>query len=155
MVPLKTFATLQSNFMMWLANVDGVRANNAIDCYRVVYPSTDDGGKPITLSGMLALPHDAPPHGLVGFQHGTTSDRDSVPSSLSTHGLAAAILFSGNGYATIAPDYVGLGISKTPHPYYAAQDDERPMILRWFQTFVLSQTSSPDGTENRSSATLH
>jgi len=30
-----------------------------------------------------------------------------------------------------------------------------PMILRWFQTFVLSQTSSPDGTENRSSATLH
>jgi len=127
-IPLKTYVTLQSNFMMWLANVDGVRAINAIDCYRVIYLSMDDSGKPITLSGMLALPHDATPHGLVSFQHGTTSDRDSVPSSLSTDGLAAAILFSGNGYATIAPDYVGLGISKKPHPYYIAQDTERAVV---------------------------
>ncbi len=127
-VPLKTYVTLQSNVMMWLANVEGVRAQNAIDCYRIIYRSTDDKGQSISLSGLLALPRGAEPRGLVSFQHGTTSNRELVPSNLSTDGLAAAILFSGNGYAPIAPDYMGLGVSKTSHPYYVAKDTERAVL---------------------------
>ena len=127
-IPLKTYRTIQSRVMLWLVGVNGVGAQNAVDCYRIVYPSTDEHGKPIRLSGLLALPRGRPARGLVSFQHGTTSDRDFVPSNLSTDGLAAAILFGGNGYATIAPDYIGLGISQRPHPYYVAADTARAVI---------------------------
>jgi hypothetical protein len=126
--PLKSYSPLQSNALMWLAGLKGISAENTIDCYRIVYPSTDGNGKPIRLSGLLALPHGETPRGLVSFQHGTTSDRDSVPSNLSTDGLAPAILFGGNGYATIAPDYIGLGVSKMPHPYMVAADTARAVV---------------------------
>src|SRR5215469_6494184 len=108
-VPLKTVGPLQANAMLWWVGVKGVRAKNAFDCYRVLYPSTDANGHSIRLSGLLALPNGRAPRALVSFQHGTTSNRDLVPSNLSTDGLAAAILFAGNGYAAIAPDYAGLG----------------------------------------------
>jgi len=85
-------------------------------------------GKPTQLSGLLALPHGMTPRGLVSFQHGTTSDRDDVPSNLGTDGLAAAILFAGSGYAVIAPDYAGLGASKGPHPYFVASDTARAVV---------------------------
>src|ERR1700690_2801449 len=81
--PLKTYIAIHSNVLLLLAGVNGVSAANAIDCYRIVYPSTDENGKPIRLSGLLALPHDLPARGLVSWQHGTTSDRQSVPSNLS------------------------------------------------------------------------
>ena len=118
--PLKTCSPLHSNVLLRLAGVKGISAGNSIDCYRIVYPSTDADGRPIQLSGLLALPHERPARGLVSFQHGTTSNRDFVPSRLSTDGLAAAIVFAGKGYATIAPDYEGLGVSAGPHTYYVA-----------------------------------
>ncbi|HJW42776.1 MAG TPA: hypothetical protein VJ476_16300 [Rhizomicrobium sp.] len=126
--PLKTYGALQSKAMLWLAGVKGIGAQNTIDCYRIVYPSTDGAGRPIRLSALLALPHGRVARGLVSFQHGTTTDRDFVPSNLSTDGLAAAVLFAGNGYAAIAPDYIGLGASKGPHPYYVAADTARAVV---------------------------
>jgi pimeloyl-ACP methyl ester carboxylesterase len=126
--PLKTYLPIQSALLLKLAGVSGISVADTVDCYRVIYPSTDEQGHPIRLSGMLALPHGVKPRGLVSFQHGTTSDREAVPSNLSTDGLAAAIVFAGNGYATIAPDYVGLGISERPHPYYVAADTARAAI---------------------------
>lgn len=127
-VPLKEIGTLQSRGMLWAVGLKDVGVSYSVDCYRIIYPSTDENGRPIELSGMLSLPHDTTPRGLVSFQHGTTSDRQSVPSNLSTEGLAAAILFSGNGYAAIAPDYVGLGVSTLPHPYYVASDTARAVV---------------------------
>lgn len=126
--PLKTYQPLQAQALLWLVGVKGIGVADAFDCYRVVYPSTDARGHPIRLSGLLALPRGAPARGLVSFQHGTTSDRRSVPSNLSDDGLAAAIVFAGNGYAAIAPDYAGLGISPGPHPYYVAADTARAVI---------------------------
>ena len=127
-VPIKTYPTIQSRILLWAVGVHGVPAANAVDCYRVVYTSRDENGKPIALSGLLALPHGVAARGLVSFQHGTTSSRDFVPSNLSTDGLAAAIVFAGNGYAAIAPDYVGLGVSKRPHTYYVASDTARAVV---------------------------
>jgi alpha-beta hydrolase superfamily lysophospholipase len=126
--PLKSYSALQSKALMWLAGLKGITAENTIDCYRIVYLSTDASGKKSDLSGLLALPHGVAPRGLVSYQHGTTSSRDSVPSTLDTNGLAAAILFAGNGYALIAPDYVGLGVSKGPHPYMVAADSARAVV---------------------------
>lgn len=127
-VPLKTYPALQSKAMLFLVGVKGIGVADAIDCYRVLYPSSDENGKPVEMSGLLALPHDAAPRGLVSFQHGTTSNREIVPSNLSTDGLAAAIVFAGNGYAVIAPDYEGLGVSQGPHPYYVAADTARAVV---------------------------
>jgi pimeloyl-ACP methyl ester carboxylesterase len=56
----------------------------------------------------------------VSFQHGTSTTRSAVPSQPDGTGLASAILFAGNGYALIAPDYPGMGISPGRHPYYVA-----------------------------------
>lgn len=126
--PLKSYIAAQSNALLWLAGVNGVSAENSIDCYRVVYPSTDEEGKPIRLSGLLALPHGLPVRGLVSWQHGTSSSRDYVPSNLSTDGLAAAIVFAGNGYAAIAPDYDGMGVSTTRHEYFVASETARTVV---------------------------
>jgi pimeloyl-ACP methyl ester carboxylesterase len=126
--PLESYSALQANAMMWLAGLKGIRARDTIDCYRIVYLSSDANGKKTELSGLLALPHGVAPRGLVSFQHGTTSNRDSVPSNLDTNGLAAAIFFAGNGYALIAPDYVGLGVSEGPHPYIVASDSARAVV---------------------------
>jgi pimeloyl-ACP methyl ester carboxylesterase len=111
--------------MAWSAGLKGVEVDYAIDCYKVVYPSRDERGRFVSLSGLLALPHDKTAHVLVSFQHGTTSKRDDVPSNLSAGGLEAAILLAGNGYATIAPDYVGLGVSTRPQTYFVAADTAR------------------------------
>jgi pimeloyl-ACP methyl ester carboxylesterase len=127
-VPLGSYGTLRSNFLLWLAGVKDIRVANRVDCYRVVYSSTDESGQRVKLSGLLALPRAVTPKHLVSFQHGTTSNADLVPSNLSTDGLAAALVFAGNGYALIAPDYPGLGVSKGPHPYYVAADTARAVI---------------------------
>ena len=65
---------------------------------------------------------------LASFQHGTSTSRDRVPSALDGTGVAAAILFAGNGYALIAPDYIGLGVSGEIHPYLVAEDAGRAVI---------------------------
>jgi pimeloyl-ACP methyl ester carboxylesterase len=57
---------------------------------------------------------------LVSFQHGTSTTRTAVPSQLDGTGIATAIVFAGNGYALIAPDYPGMGESPGRHPYYIA-----------------------------------
>lgn len=126
--PLKSYGPWRSRFMLWLVGLKNVRPENTVDCYRVLYPSTDDGGHPIRLSGLLAMPRNVAPRGLVSFQHGTTSDRSFVPSNLSTDGLAAAVIFAGSGFATIAPDYQGLGASGGPHPYFVATDTARAVV---------------------------
>ena len=126
--PLKTYSTLQSSALLKLAGVKGVAAAHAVDCYRVSYPSHDAKGRPIRLSGMFAMPRGVAAKGLVSWQHGTTTTRAEVPSNLSTDGAAAAIVFGGNGYATVAADYIGLGESMLTHTYLVADDTARAVI---------------------------
>jgi len=126
--PLKTLSTLRSRLLLRLAGVKGVGVRNAVDCYRVVYGSRDSAGAPIRLSGLLALPRGVPALGLASWQHGTTTSRQDVPSTLAAEGMAAAILFAGNGHATVAADYIGLGVSPLTHTYYAVDDTARAVI---------------------------
>ena len=126
--PVKNYLALHANALLWLAGVKGIRAHDSIDCYRIVYPSNDENGRPIQLSGLLALPHGVAARGLVSFQHGTTSDREAVPSNMSSDGVAAALAFAGDGYAVVAPDYVGLGVSHRPQTYYVAADTARAVV---------------------------
>jgi hypothetical protein len=119
LTPLRTISTLEARALLALSGVKGISVRNAIDCYRLQY-SVGRDGKVDQLSGLLALPRGVAPRRLVSFQHGTTTTRSSVPSQPDGTGLAAAIVFAGNGYALAAPDYPGLGEAVGRHPYYIA-----------------------------------
>jgi pimeloyl-ACP methyl ester carboxylesterase len=119
LTPLKTISTVKARLLLTLSGVDGISVQNAVDCYRMEY-TVGSGSDAVRLSGLLALPRGVTPRRLVSFQHGTSTTRTAVPSRLDGTGIAAAIVFAGNGYALIAPDYPGLGESPGRHPYYIA-----------------------------------
>ncbi|HKS54063.1 MAG TPA: hypothetical protein VJS12_02190 [Steroidobacteraceae bacterium] len=119
LTPLKSISTVKACLLLTLSGVDGISVQNAVDCYRMEY-TVGSGSDAVRLSGLLALPRGATPRRLVSFQHGTSTTRTAVPSRLDGTGIAAAIVFAGNGYALIAPDYPGLGESQGRHPYYIA-----------------------------------
>ncbi|MBX3292634.1 MAG: alpha/beta fold hydrolase [Acidobacteria bacterium] len=94
----------------------------AIELYKVRYTSTDEKGKPVELTGLVAWPAGGASKGLVVFCHGTIVDRDRSPSRYrggSEGGEAAVgvLAFASGGYAVALPDYLGLGDHKKPHPY--------------------------------------
>ncbi len=92
---------------------------NAVDLYQVIYPSVipEWGNRQIQLSGLLAVPHGATgTMPLLSYQHGTVFSHDEVPSMIenSMETRMAIATFAANGYALIAADYVGKGVSNEP-----------------------------------------
>lgn len=122
---VKSWHPLQAWTMLKLVSVGGVTPRHTVDGWRVDYPSTDAAGRPIRLSGFLALPRGVTPTSLVSWQHGTTTTRSAVPSNVSTDAMAAAFVFAGTGRAVVAPDYLGLGASPLTHTYLVKDDTAR------------------------------
>ena len=120
LTPLRTISSTEARVLLFITRVKGIPVHNAIDLYRMNYSLASTDGKVMPLSGLLALPHGLASHRLVSFQHGTTTTRTAVPSKPDGTGIATAIVFAGNGYALIVPDYPGLGDSPGRHPYYVA-----------------------------------
>jgi pimeloyl-ACP methyl ester carboxylesterase len=120
LTPLRTISPLQARILLTLSGVKDIPVRYSVDCYRMEYSAVDARGQTLRLSGLLALPRGIAARRLVSFQHGTTTTRSAVPSKPDGTGLAAAILFAGNGYALVAPDYPGLGVSPGRHPYYVS-----------------------------------
>lgn len=117
LTPLRSISTLEARVLLALSGVKGMPVAHAVNLYRMEYPDARGG----RLSGLLALPRGAPPGRVVSFQHGTATTRSAAPSKPDGTGLAAAILFAGNGYTLLAPDYPGMGVSPGKHPYYVAE----------------------------------
>ena len=110
------------------AGLDVPAPTAAIALTKVTYPSTDEGGHAVRLSGLLAVPAGGATRGTVLYYHGTTADRSLSPSRFtgasdgpgSNLEIAAVTLaFAGGGYAVAIPDYLGLGDDPGPHPYPA------------------------------------
>lgn len=101
-------------------------AHNSVKLYRVIYMTVvpEKRNKPVIASGLIALPETnnklLP---VVSYQHGTVFSRTEVPSnpeeSNETRLMVAA--FAGNGYAVIAPDYIGKGVSDEPDSFLAKE----------------------------------
>ncbi|MDZ4380414.1 MAG: alpha/beta fold hydrolase [Parvibaculum sp.] len=123
--PLESYSRIESWFLLKMAGVEGVSVPHAVDIYRVVHSTRPEDGEAVRASGLMALPRGVAPKRIVSFQHGTTTSRDEVPSKPDLTGVAASILFAGNGYMLIAPDYLGLGESEGVHGYYVASDHAR------------------------------
>lgn len=128
LTPLRTISTLEARVLLFLTGVQGISVRNATDLYRMNYTLARPDGKIVPLSGLLALPRGVVSRRLVSFQHGTTTTRTAVPSKPDGTGIAAAIVFAGNGYALVVPDFPGLGDSPGRHPYYVA-DAIAPAIV--------------------------
>jgi hypothetical protein len=98
------------------------RARYGVDAFRLRYATTGVDGTPTTASGLLVLPRNhertLP---TVSYTHGTLAARADAPSrSLDSLAGASVLLFASAGYATVAPDYLGLGDGPGRHPYLHA-----------------------------------
>jgi hypothetical protein len=94
-------------------------AENAVKLYKVLYNTVvpEDNNRVVQVSGLIALPSENPAQlPLVSYQHGTVFSRSEVPSSIEESMETRMIIarFAGHGYAVIAADYIGKGISKEP-----------------------------------------
>ncbi len=101
---------------------------NGVDLYRVLYTTPDVLGVPDTASGLLVVPDDPGfVYPLLVYQHGTVNSRWDVPSQLAG-GYQLATVFGGQGYATVAPDFVGMGEARGLHPYVHADTEASAAI---------------------------
>ena len=100
-----------------------------VSLYRVEYWTTAPDGRLVRASGLVAFPRTSSLRGVVSFQHGTASERTAAPSTPDpSSGVVAAAVFAGHGYLLVAPDYLGLGISTEPHPYYHAESTANAVV---------------------------
>jgi hypothetical protein len=90
-----------------------------VDAYRVGYATVGAAAEATTATGLVLIPRRrATRLRTVSYAHGTLAARSDAPSrSLDSLGGGSALLFGGAGYATVAPDYLGLGDGPGRHPY--------------------------------------
>ncbi len=102
--------------------LDVPKTDVSIDLRKLTYTTTDENGKTVNVTGLLAMPEGGAPKGLVVFMHGTMWDRKTSPSRFTPKTGAgetelAVLAFATAGYAVAAPDYLGLGDNMAVHPY--------------------------------------
>lgn len=88
-----------------------------IASHRITYKTTYRG-KEITVSGAIILPKDrSKPLPLLVYMHGTSFDKNNVPSMWQSP--TSYILPAMSGFITLLPDYIGYGYSAGGilHPY--------------------------------------
>ncbi len=114
--------------------------------YRVQYTSTAVNGTLDTVSGLLAVPSDlSKVFPRLVYQHGTSGSKLDVPSYTAANGEGMiGLLFAGLGYVTLAPDYLGLGVSKGFHPYVHADSEASVALdmLRAVETYTTQNNIS-------------
>jgi len=114
-----SFGTLTFRALLYWADLEeGISVHNGAKLYRIQYWTKRYDGTPTVASGLFAAPAGVPFRGVVSYQHGTQTNRHTTPSQPSLgEGVLGAAIFAGEGYAFVAPDYVGLGSSQEAHTY--------------------------------------
>lgn len=103
----------------------GVDADNGVSLYKLLYITTHPpNNEEDTASGLLVLPEGyTTTHGIVAYQHGTSLDREDVPSRLVGE-AGIPVAYGASGFISVAADYVGLGDSdEIQHPYVHAETE--------------------------------
>src|SRR4051794_9944692 len=102
------------------AGFDPALARHGVRLYRLVYRTVDPYGRPTTASGLLVLPRTGSrsPLTTVSYAHGTQVFRGNAPSvTTDDWETAAPITYAAAGFATVAADYLGLGLGPGWHPW--------------------------------------
>ncbi len=124
----------------------GIQVDYDVDMYRILYETPGVDQQPDTASGLLVIPQapDGTELPIVVFEHGTTNGPDDVPSQLKG-GFEIALAYSGFGFITVAPDYLGLGTSRGFHPYtHAATESSASLDMLNGCLEYLEFNSGPD-----------
>ena len=119
----------------------GVSAEYGINAYKIRYETLDTDGRIDTASGLLVLPILDTPAPIIAYQHGTSSNKEDVPSRLPQEAFLT-YYFAGRGFITTAADYLGLGDSKRLiHPYIHADTEASAGIdlVRAAKEFMTSE----------------
>lgn len=89
-----------------------------VSSYKVLYRTVDVKGDSTIASGILYIPLGCNALPLAVYQHGTIFNRNTVPSAgYEEVGLG----FAGQGFVSVAPDYLGMGENTAHvHPYLHA-----------------------------------
>lgn len=104
-------------------NESMVDLNYEVDFYRVEYKTLHPNGDSVDVTGALCLPSNLDcPLPLNSYQHGTTSKKTKAPSYQSTES-SLGVLYASAGYASVMPDYIGLGDSEGTHLYVHAASE--------------------------------
>jgi hypothetical protein len=94
-----------------------IPAEYDVDVYKIIYVTKAVDMSPDTASGTFCSAVDTNSlFPVMIYDHGTVKDRHDVPSEGSSE-LSFVIGISSLGFNCVAPDYIGLGISKGIHPY--------------------------------------
>ncbi|WP_018382048.1 alpha/beta hydrolase [Wenjunlia vitaminophila] len=90
-----------------------------VDAYRLVYNTVDAHGSPTTASGLLVLPHDVKGTLVpVSYTHGSELfDKDAPSTDPLGFNAGAPITYASAGFASVAPDYLGMGTGPGTHPW--------------------------------------
>lgn len=84
----------------------------------VLYPSVDQHGNPLELSGSISVPQGKTPKGVILLPHYTICSNAEAPSNTVT---VEAGYFN-EDYVLVMPDYIGYGVTADRvHPYLAGE----------------------------------
>ena len=108
------------------AQVDSVIGQSGpygVSIYSVIYTMLDHNELLDTVSGLYCVPiGSAAASDVVIYNHGTTDGPLDAPSLLGS-GFSESLAFSSFGFATATPDFIGLGVSTSFHPYVHAESE--------------------------------
>lgn len=106
-----------------------------IDYYKITYTTVDLQGESTIASGGVAIPKsttcDIFP--MVLYCHGTVLRKQDVPSADNSEAQIPKT-FGGQGFISIAPDYLGLGDNPGLHPYVHAESQATASIDMFYAT---------------------
>lgn len=131
---------VHGDLIRWRALRTGARLPAAARNLLILYRSTSLGGRPIAVSGTVAIPRGKPPkHGwpVISWAHGTAGVADTCAPSLDAPGRHATgdipytnVLLNQwvkAGYVVLRTDYEGLGVPG-PHPFGVGHSEGRGVI---------------------------
>ncbi len=137
-----TYKKVKSMTKEAIANTMAIPAKYDVDVYVIEYTTKKLNLKKDTASGVLAVAKDSRYRFPVAvYDHGTVDNRNDVPSKGSSEQIIA-IAIASYGYHCIAPDYIGLGISKGLHPYVNPESEAWATIDLINASYTIS-TSEP------------
>ena len=95
----------------------------SVSVIRIIYSTIDSQQKDISVSGVIMVPVDGENLPILSLQHGTETKRENVASVdlFNSYEGVAGLFTASMGYMTCIPDYPGLGVSETLHPYIHAK----------------------------------
>ena len=133
---------------VFVSNGVPILASNGVDLWLLEYETPDAKGKPVTASGLLALPQGAEGASpLLSYQHGTLHRWDEAPSMEEALDYTATLAMASTGYIAQAPDLLGFGSSRGLHPYVHAATEASAVVdmLRATRTYLEQESIAWNG----------